>query len=140
MEWLLLVCVVLVGYWLYHLWRDSEAAEQKELGDQKRWVYGRIQSSAVGSPSYMAAVAQEFTGKSGVYVGSCEWYARPVWNHSIENPNWLSSIKGSTGMQVIADCVINGSADYVPEMQFVWEWEYGAGVVASSWGWTPEGP
>ena len=86
-------CVVLAGYWLYHRWRDFEAAEQKELGDEKQWVYSRIQSSTVGSPSYMATVAQEFTRKSGVYVGSCEWYARPMRNHSIENPNWLSSIK-----------------------------------------------
>lgn len=139
-ESLLVASLVFGGYKLYHRWRDFDAAEQRALGDEKQWVYGRVQSSAVGSPSFMAAAAQEFTGKTDVYIGSCDWYATPMWRHSIKNPNWLSASKGSTGMQVIGNCEIKGSADYVPEMQFEWEWEDGRGVIGVSWGWAPDEP
>jgi|SRR6516162_3648174 len=132
--------IIFAGYKLYHHFREIDLSEQRQLDEARKWTIGRVQDSATGSRSFMSAVARKFTNEDNAETDLCAWFASPMWEHSVHNPNWLSRIKGRTGMQIIAYCPVSSGTQYVDEMRFEWEWEDGTGVIATSWGWAPTLP
>jgi hypothetical protein len=138
----LLVCAGLAygGYRGYKHWNEVEAADRQELAKEKDYVYARIQESATGSHTLMVAIAREFTGEGKAELGPCDWSAAPKWGGSYSNPHWFGHTEGSSGMTVWCTAEIKGVSDYLPELQYQWDWEDGAGVTSFSWRYDPDWP